>query len=209
MPYLSQCAGARVPSKRRVGPVRRLAEVRGSRPPLSYTTAAHVLIQLAASPDGVVHSGAADDPVRRVLRIAAEACELVEQARADREAALLYATELRSLLNHVSGLLDAQPLPMEGGTWDGYMLAQRARHLLQDEPTTAGHALRDELHSARIVARAAAALVAARQEGDAARTRMCEQVLYRAIVGHKAAPASEPIGPSPPRLTDIRGPEAL
>lgn len=176
---------------------------------MSYTTAAHVLIQLAASPDGVVHSGAPDDPVRRVLRMAAEACELVEQARADREAALLYAAELQSLLAQVSGQLDAQPLPMEGGTWDGYMRAEQARRLLQDEPTTAGHALRAELHSARIVARAAAALVAARQEDDAARTRMCEQVLYRAVAGCKAAANSEPIGPLPPHLTDSRGPEAF
>jgi len=175
---------------------------------LSYATAAHVLIQLAASPDGVVHSGAADDPIRRVLRMAAEACERVEQAQADREAALLYAAELRSLLDQVSGLLHAQPLPMEGAPWDSYMLAQQARRLLQDEPLTAGHALRDELHSARIVARAAAALVAACQEGDAARIRICEQVLYRAVVGHKAAPNSAPIGPPAPRLTDDHGPEA-
>jgi hypothetical protein len=176
---------------------------------LSYTTAAHVLIQLAASPDGIIHSGAPDDPVRRILRVAAEACELVEQARADREAALLYAAELRSLLAQVSDFLDAQPLPMEGGTWDGHMLAGQARRLLQDEPTTAGHALRDELHSARIVVRAAAALMAARQGGDAARTRMCEQVLYRAVAGYKVAANGEPIGPLPPRLTDSRGPEAF
>jgi hypothetical protein len=175
---------------------------------LSYTTAAHVLIQLAASPDGVVHSGASDDPIRRVLRIAAEACEFVEQARADREAALLYAAELRSLLDQVSGLLDALPLPMEGGTWDGYMLAGQVQRLLQEEPTTAGHGLRDELHSARLVARAAAALVAAHQESDAARIRMCEQVLYRAVVGHKAANNNEPTRSIPPRLTDGRGPEA-
>jgi hypothetical protein len=176
---------------------------------LSYTTAAHVLIQLAASPDGVVHSGAADDPIRRILRIAAEACELVEQARADREAALLYAAELRSLLDETLGLLDALPLPMEGGTWDGYMLAGQARRLLLEEPTTTGRALRDELQSGRIVARAAAALVAAHQEGDAARIRMCDQALYRAVVGHKAATNSEPIGSLPPRLTDGPGPGAL
>jgi hypothetical protein len=176
---------------------------------LSYTTAAHVLIQLAASPDGVVHSGAADDPVRRILRMAAEACELVEQARADREAALLYAAELRSLVDQVSGLLDAQPLPMEGGTWDGYMLAEQARRLLQDEPTAAGHALRDELHSTRIVARAAVALVGARQEGDDVRTRMCEQVLYQAVLGYTKAANSEPLWPLPPHLTDSREPEAF
>jgi hypothetical protein len=76
---------------------------------------------------------------------------------------------------------------MEGGSWDGYTLAQQARQLLQDEPFTAGHVLRDELHSARIVVRAAAALVTAHREGDAARIRMCEQVLSRTVTDHKAA----------------------
>jgi len=45
---------------------------------------------------------------------------------------------------------------MEGGSWDGYTLTQQARQLLQDEPLMAGHVLRDELHSARTVVRAAA-----------------------------------------------------
>ena len=73
---------------------------------------------------------------------------------------------------------------MEGGSWDGYTLTQQARQLLQDEPLMAGHVLRDELHSARTVVRAAA-LVTAHQEGDCA--RMCEQVLSRAVTDHKAA----------------------
>jgi hypothetical protein len=79
-------------------------------------------------------------------------------------------------------------LPMEGGSWDGYTLTQQARQLLQDEPLLAGHVLRDGLHSARTVVRAAAALVTAHQEGDSARMRMCEQVLSRAVTDHKAAP---------------------
>ena len=79
-------------------------------------------------------------------------------------------------------------LPMEGGSWDGYTLTQQARQLLQDEPLMAGHVRRDELHSARTVVRAAAALVTAHQEGDSARIRMCEQVLSRAVTDHKAAP---------------------
>jgi hypothetical protein len=175
---------------------------------LSYTTAAHVLVQLAASPDGVVHSGAADDPIRRILRIAAEACERVEETQVDREAALLYAAELRSLLDQASGLLEAQPLPMEGGSWDGYTLAQQARQLLQDEPFTAGHVLRDELHSARIVVRAAAALVTAHREGDAARIRMCERVLSRTVTDHKAASNSAAGGALPPRPMNDHGPKA-
>lgn len=43
--------------------------------------------------------GALEDSVRRVLRVAADACERFDQAQADREAALLYAAELRSLLD--------------------------------------------------------------------------------------------------------------
>jgi hypothetical protein len=78
---------------------------------------------------------------------------------------------------------------MEGGSWDGYTLTQQARQLLQSEPLMAGHVLRDELHSARTVVRAAA-LVTAHREGDSARIRMCEQVLSRAVSDHKASPSS-------------------
>lgn len=84
--------------------------------PLSYTPAAQVLLALAASPDGVVHPGAKDDPVRHILRVAAEACERVDQAQAGRETALLYAAEVRDLLDRVVVILDALPLPIEGGT---------------------------------------------------------------------------------------------
>jgi hypothetical protein len=63
---------------------------------LSYSTAAEVLLGLA-SQAGVVLDGSTDDPVRRLLYVAAEACQRIDQAQADREAALLYAAELRAL----------------------------------------------------------------------------------------------------------------
>jgi hypothetical protein len=168
----------------------------GSRPPLSYTTAAQVLLGLAVSPERIIHSGAKDDPIRHVFREAAEACERVDQARADREAALLYAAELQSLLGQAVDILDAQPLPLEGGTWDSYMLGHRARRALKQEPLTAGHALRGELHATRVVARAATALVAARQEGSPARVRVCEEAVQQAVAALKAAPNRAPIGPA-------------
>jgi hypothetical protein len=89
---------------------------------------------------------------------------------------------------------------MEGGSWDGYTLTQQARQLLQDEPLMAGHVLRDELHSARIVVRTAAGLVTAHREGDSARIRMCEQVLSRAVSDHKASlsSAADPSSAAPP-----------
>jgi hypothetical protein len=165
---------------------------------LSFSTAARVLFALAMDPNGVVHSGAPDDPIRHVLRVAAEACERVDQAEADREATLLYVAELRCLLDQATAILDAQRLPMEGGAWDGYTVAQRAR-LLREEPLTAAYALRDELHAARVVARAATALVAARHEGNPERIRMCEEALQQAVAALKAAPNSAPIGYMPPR----------
>ena len=164
-----------------------------------YAAAAQVLRALAANPDAIGPSSAPDAPMRHVLRMAAEACEQVEQAHADRESALLYAAELQAVLAQASDLLEEQPLPLEGGTWDGYMLAQQARRLVHEEPLTAGHALRDELHSARMVARATTALVAARRDGDAARIRACEQALQEAVRSHKAAPNSAPVGPAPSR----------
>ena len=164
---------------------------------MSYVTAAQVLLGLAVSPEPVIHSGAKNDPMRYVFREAAEACERVDQAGADREAALLYAAELRSLLDQATAVLEAQPLPMEGGTWDSYMLAHKARVLLESEPLTAGNALRDELHATRVVARAATALVAARQEGESVRIRVCEEALQQAVAALKAAPNGAPIGPTP------------
>ncbi len=155
--------------------------VRQSGPSLSYATAAEALYALAASQDGVLHSGATDDPIRRLLSVAAEACHRLDQAQAGEEAALLYAAEVRSLLEQAVGLLEAQPLPVEGGTWDSYLLAHEARELLRSEPLVAGQALRNELQAVRVVERAATALAAAQQEGNPSRIRIFEQALQQAI----------------------------
>jgi hypothetical protein len=97
---------------------------------LSYSTAARVLLALALDPEPTLHIGAPDNPMRRIFRVAAEACERIDQEQADREAALLYVGKLRSLLDQASDLLEAQPLPMEGGTWDSHTLARKAHLLL-------------------------------------------------------------------------------
>jgi hypothetical protein len=165
---------------------------------LSYATAAEALLALAMSHDDVVLNGAKDDPIRGLLFVAAEACRRLDQAQADREAALLYAAEARSLLEVAAGLLEAQPLPVEGGAWDSYMLARRAHELLRSEPLATGCALRGELQAARAVARAATALARARQEGDPARIRMCEQAIQQAVASHHAMHKSAPTDPLPP-----------
>jgi hypothetical protein len=101
---------------------------------LSYRTAVRVLLALAVDPDSIAHIGEAADPMRHVLRVAAEACRRIDQEQADRKAALLYAAELRAVLMLAADVLEALPLPIEGSTRDGYMLAQQARRLVQREP---------------------------------------------------------------------------
>lgn len=162
---------------------------------MKYTTAAEALLALAVSQDGIALDGGRDDPIRRLLHVAAEACQRVDQAQTDREAALLYAAELRSLLEQAVGLLEAQPLPAEGGTWDGYLLAHQARELLRSEPLTAGRALREERHAIRLVARAATALVGAQQESDPTRIQACEQTLHQAVISLQARRESAPASP--------------
>lgn len=162
---------------------------------MRYTTAAEALLALAVSQDGVVLDGGSDDPIRRLLHVAAEACQRVDQAQADREAALLYAAELRCLLEQAVSVLESQPLPAEGGTWNGYLLAHQARELLRSEPLTDGQALCEERHATRLVARAAIALVAAQQEGDPARIQACEQALRQAVISLQARRESAPASP--------------
>jgi len=82
---------------------------------------------------------------------------------------------------------------VEGGTWDSYMLAHQARGLLRSEPLTAGHALRDELHATRVVARAATALAAAQQEGNPTRIGVCERAFQQAVASLNAAPDNVPL----------------
>lgn len=57
--------------------------------------------------------------------------------------------------------------------------------LLQQEPLNVGHALRDEPHVSRVVARAAAAFLAAQQEGDPARIHMCTKALQYASIAFR------------------------
>lgn len=89
----------------------------------------------------------------------------------------------------------SKPSPADGRWQLGRLhITQRARQLLQDEPLMVGPVLRDELHFARTVVRAAA-LVTADQEGDSARIRGCEQVLSRGCYRPQGrAPRAPPVG---------------
>lgn len=67
--------------------------------------------------------------------------------------------------------------------------------MLRSEPLTDGQALCEERQATRLVARAAMALVAARQEGDPARIQACEQTLHQAVMSLQARRKSAPASP--------------
>ena len=92
-----------------------------------HANTAEVLRMLAASPQQELLSSLTDEGVRFVLKLAAEACEHLDEAEQERDQAAMHAAELRSLLDRVAIILDAQPSPAEGGTWEAYTLAEEVR----------------------------------------------------------------------------------
>jgi hypothetical protein len=105
---------------------------------LRANTAA-VLRMLAASPQPELLSGLTDEGIKLVLKQAAEACERLDEVEQERDLAAIHAAELRSLLDRVIVVLDTQPSPAEGGTWEAYILAEDVHRALAVEPPSAGH----------------------------------------------------------------------
>ena len=81
----------------------------------AHANAAEVLQMLAASREPELLSTLTDETIRFILQVAAEACENLDAAQQERDSAVVYASELRSLLDRVAILLDSQPSPGEGG----------------------------------------------------------------------------------------------
>jgi hypothetical protein len=77
----------------------------------AHANAAEVLQMLAASQEPELLSTLTDEAIRFILKLAAEACENLDAARQERDSAVVYASELRSLLDRVAILLDSQPSP--------------------------------------------------------------------------------------------------
>src|SRR5215211_6955030 len=92
-----------------------------------HANTAEVLRMLAASPQPELFSTLTDEGIRLVLKLAAEACEHLDEAEQERDLAAMHAAELRSLLDRVAVVLDAQPSPAEGGAWELYTLAEEIR----------------------------------------------------------------------------------
>jgi hypothetical protein len=111
-----------------------------------------------------------------VLKLAAEACEHVDAAEQERDAAAEYAAELRFLLDRVAVVLDDQRSPAEGGAWEVYALAEEVRRAQTVEPPAAERRPQRERLAARRCIRAATALVVALREHDVPRVRKCVTV---------------------------------
>jgi hypothetical protein len=152
-----------------------------------YANAAEVLRMLAASSQADLFSSLTDDAIRLVLKLAAEACEHLDAAELERDAAAMHAAEFRSLLDQVAVVLDDQPSPAEGGAWEAYTLAEQVRLARAVEPPAAGPRLRQERLAARRCIRAATALVVALHEHDMARVRKCVTVFEDANQAYEVA----------------------
>jgi hypothetical protein len=151
-----------------------------------HANTAEVLRMLAASPHSDLLSTLTDEAIRFVLKLAAESCEDLDEAREERDSAVVQAAELRSLLDRVAILLDSQPSPAEGGSWESYALAEELRRARAVEQPVVGHRLQQERWAARRCVRAAMALVVALRERDTARVRACIEVFEEANQAYEA-----------------------
>lgn len=98
-----------------------------------YTTTAQVLRLLVSAESMLFNDD--PEPLRNVFRIGAEACERFDEADQRCSRALMRIAELESLLARVADVLETAPLPIDGGTWPAFTLAQEIRRALgQIEP---------------------------------------------------------------------------
>jgi hypothetical protein len=145
-----------------------------------YANTAEVLRMLAASSQPELFSSLTDEGIRLVLKVAAEACEHLDEAERERDAAVIHAADLRSLLDRVAVVLDAHTSPAESGAWEAYTVAEEVRRARAAESPIGGHRLQQERSAARHCIRAAIALVVALRERDPARVHDCMAVFEEA-----------------------------
>ena len=73
--------------------------------------------------------------LRSVFRTGAEACERLDETNQQLSQALMRVTELEGLLARVVEVLEASPLPVDGGSWAVLELAREVQRALgQSEP---------------------------------------------------------------------------
>jgi hypothetical protein len=72
------------------------------------------------------------DPLRLVLRTGAEACERLDEVDQKFTSTLQRNAELEDLLSRVAEVLGREPLPIDGGSWAMFRLAQEVQRALDD-----------------------------------------------------------------------------
>lgn len=98
-----------------------------------FVTTARVL-RLLVSGDSNPRDGNIE-VLRSVFRTGAEACERLDETNRQLSQALMRVTELEALLARVVEVLEASPLPVDGGSWAVLELAQEVQRALgQSEP---------------------------------------------------------------------------
>jgi hypothetical protein len=68
--------------------------------------------------------------LRSIFRTGAEACERLDETNQQLSQALMRVTELEALLARVVEVLEASPLPVDGGSWAVLELAQEVQRAL-------------------------------------------------------------------------------
>lgn len=102
-----------------------------------FVACAEVLRTLAAAEPLMIHGSA--DPMRLVLRTGAEACERLGEIVQTFTKALQRNAALEHLLSHVAEVLSHEPLPIDGGSWAVFELAQQVQRALDHlEPGCGG-----------------------------------------------------------------------
>lgn len=94
-----------------------------------FITTAQVL-RLLGSGDSNLLDGSIG-PLRSVFRIGAEACERLDERNQQLSQALVRMAELERLLARVVGVLEAAPLPVDGGSWEVLELTREVQRTLE------------------------------------------------------------------------------
>lgn len=94
-----------------------------------YLMAAETLQTLAVAEPLELNGSA--DPLRSVLRTAAKACEQFSDLKRKSILAFARVAELESLLANVAESLEAEPLPVDGGSWAVLRASQDIRRALE------------------------------------------------------------------------------
>jgi hypothetical protein len=145
-----------------------------------YARAAVVLRGLRGRSDRLPCDEGDPAALAEALAVATQACEQVEEAVREREAAeleceeaMLQVASLWALLDRAAEVVDAHIGEHDGGTWETLTLAFELHQAVESEPDEHGARLLGELHAAQVALRAAETLVAAVQRGDGRSVRQC------------------------------------